>query len=61
MIRFMLGQGVVHVLMLTAHGHVHPISGSRCRSWGALWLTVLPEGSTCPLGEAEVSRGGRAL
>jgi hypothetical protein len=28
---------------------------------GGPWLTVLPEGSTCPLGEVEVSWGGRAL
>jgi hypothetical protein len=31
------------------------ISGSKCLNWGPLWLPVLPEGSTCPSGEAEVS------
>jgi hypothetical protein len=50
-----VGQGVVPMLLLTMHGHVRPISRSGCRGWGGLWLTVLPEGSTCPLGEAEVS------
>jgi hypothetical protein len=53
----MLGQGVVLVLLLTVHGHVHPIGGRGCHGWGALWLLVLPEGSTCPSGEAEVREG----
>jgi hypothetical protein len=57
----MLGQGVIPVLLLTVHGHVRSIGGSRCRGWGGPWLPVLPEGSTCPLDEAEVRRGGRAL
>jgi hypothetical protein len=30
----MLSQGVVPVLLLTVHGHVYPIDGSECRSWG---------------------------
>jgi hypothetical protein len=51
----MLGQGVVPALLLIVHGHVRPIGGSGCRGWGALWLLVLPEGSTCPSGEAGVS------
>jgi hypothetical protein len=46
------------MLLLIVHGHVHPIDGSKCRSWGPLWLPVLLEGSTCPLGEAETRRGG---
>jgi hypothetical protein len=34
----------------------HPfIGGSKCRDWGPPWLPVLPEGSTGPSGEAEVS------
>jgi hypothetical protein len=58
----MSSQGMVPVLLLTVHGHVHPIDGSECRSWGPPWLPVLPEGSTCPSGEAETRyRGGRAL
>jgi hypothetical protein len=57
----MLGQGVVPVLLLTVHGHVRPIDGSGCHNWGPPLLPVLPEGSTCPSGEAEVRRGGRAL
>jgi hypothetical protein len=51
----MLGQGVVPVLLLNVHGHVHPIGGSGCHGWGSLWLTALPEGHMCPSGEAEVS------
>jgi hypothetical protein len=54
----MSGQSVVPVLLLTVHGHVHPINGSECRSWGPPWLPVLLEGSTCPSGEAETRRGG---
>jgi hypothetical protein len=57
----MLAQGVVLVFLLTVHGHVRPIGWSRCHGWGPPWLPVLPEGSTCPLGEAEVCRGGQAL
>jgi hypothetical protein len=57
----MLGQGVVLVLLLAVHGHVHPIGGSECRGWGPPCLPILPEGSTCRSGEVEVRRGGRAL
>jgi hypothetical protein len=28
-------QGVVPMLLLIVHGHVHPIDGSECRSWEA--------------------------
>jgi hypothetical protein len=28
---------------------------SGCCGWGSPWLTVLPEGYTCPSGEIEVS------
>jgi hypothetical protein len=35
-------------------GHVHPIGRNGCRGWGPPWLPVLPEGSTCLSGEAEV-------
>jgi hypothetical protein len=38
--------------LLTMHGHVRPIGGL-----GPPWLTVLPEGSMCLLGEAEASWG----
>jgi hypothetical protein len=51
----MLDQGVIPMLLLTVHGHVRPIDGSGCHGFEAPWLTVLPEGSTCPSGEAEVS------
>jgi hypothetical protein len=51
----MLGQGMVFMLLLTVHGHVHPIDGSGCCGWGSPWLTVLPKGYKCPLGEVEVS------
>jgi hypothetical protein len=57
----MLGQGVILVLLLTMHGHVHPIGGSGCRGLAPPWLAVLPEGSMCPSSEAEVSRGVQAL
>jgi hypothetical protein len=30
----------------------------RAPCWGPLWLPVLPEGFTCPLGEAEMHHGG---
>jgi hypothetical protein len=46
------------MLLFTVHGHVRPIGGSGCCGWGPPWLPVLLEGSTCPLGEAEVRRGG---
>jgi hypothetical protein len=45
------------VLLFTVYGHVRPISGSGCRGWGPPWLPILPEGSTCPSGEAEVRQG----
>jgi hypothetical protein len=51
----MLDQGMVPVLLLTVHGHVHPIGGSRCLGWGPPWLTTWPEGSMCPSGKADVS------
>jgi hypothetical protein len=46
------------MLLLTMHGHVHPIDGSECRSWGPSWIPVLLEGSTCPSGEAKTRCGG---
>jgi hypothetical protein len=55
-----LSQGVVLVLLFAMRGHVRPIGGNGCRGWGSPWLTILPEGYTCPSGEAEVSRGGWA-
>jgi hypothetical protein len=48
-------------LGLTAHCHVRPIGRSGCRGSPPPWLTVLPEGSTCPSGEEKVSWGGWAL
>jgi hypothetical protein len=51
----MLSQRVVPVLMLTMHDHVRPIGGSECHGWGSPWLTILPEGYTCPSSKAEVS------
>jgi hypothetical protein len=53
----MSSQGVVPVLLVTMHGHVHPIDGSECRSWGPPWLPVLPKVFTCLSGEVEVRRG----
>jgi hypothetical protein len=66
MTRVMSGQGVVPVLLLTVHGHVHPIDSSKCHSQGPPWLPVLPAGSTCPLGKAKtchrgLRRGGEML
>jgi hypothetical protein len=58
MTEVMSSQGVVLVLMLTVHVHVHTIDGSECRSWEPPWLPVLPEGSTCPSGEAETHHEG---
>jgi hypothetical protein len=40
---------------------LRPIGGSGRRDWGSAWLTVLPEGYTCPSGGVKVSHGGRAL
>jgi hypothetical protein len=54
----MSSQGVVPMPLLTVHGHVHHVDGSEYRSWGAPWLPILPKGSTCPSGEAEMRRGG---
>jgi hypothetical protein len=34
MTRVMLGQGMVPMLLLTVHGHICPIGGSRCRGLG---------------------------
>jgi hypothetical protein len=56
----MSSQGVVLVPLLTVHGHIHHVDGSEYRSWGPLWLLVLPEDSTCPSGKAETHRGGWA-
>jgi hypothetical protein len=61
MTRVTLSQNVVLVLLFVVRGHIRPIGGSGRRGWGSLWLTVLPEGYTCPSGEAEGSREGRAL
>jgi hypothetical protein len=36
-------------------------SPGRVSWWGPPWLPALPEGSTCPSGEAEVCHEGRAL
>jgi hypothetical protein len=52
----MLGQGVVPVLLLTVHGHVHPIGGSGCRGWGAPVAPRLTRGFHVSLG-----RGGSGL
>jgi hypothetical protein len=41
MIGIVSSQGVVPVLLLTMHGHVHPVDGSHYRSWGPPWLLVL--------------------
>jgi hypothetical protein len=49
---------MVPVLLLTVRGHVHHVDGSEYHSWGPPWLPVLPEGSTCPSGEAETRCGG---
>jgi hypothetical protein len=49
------------VPLFVVHGHIRPIGGSGCHDWGSLWLIILPEGYTCPSGEAEVNRGGQAL
>jgi hypothetical protein len=51
----MLGQGMVPVLLSTMHGHVRPIAWERVPQLGAPWLPVLPEGSMCLSGKAEVS------
>jgi hypothetical protein len=56
MIRVMLGQGVVPVLMLTAHGHVRPISVSGCCGWGGPMAHCLARGFHVSLG-----RGGSKL
>jgi hypothetical protein len=48
---------MVSVPLLTVHGHVHHVDGVST-VLGAPWLPVLPEGSTCPSGEAKTSRGG---
>jgi hypothetical protein len=56
--RVISSQGMVLVLLLTVHGHVHRVDGSEYHSWGPSWLPVLPKGSTCPSGEAEMCRGG---
>jgi hypothetical protein len=53
----MSSQGVVPVPLLTVHGHVHHADRASTVV-GAPWLSVLPEGSTCPSGEAEMRRGG---
>jgi hypothetical protein len=54
----MSSQGMVPVLLLTVHCHVHPIDRSECRSWRPPWLPVLPKGSTCLSGEVEMRHGG---
>jgi hypothetical protein len=56
----MLGQGVIPVLLLTVHVMSVPSAGAGI-AVGAPMAPVLTEGSTCPLGEVEVHRGGRAL
>jgi hypothetical protein len=50
-------QVVVPVSLLTVHGHVH-VDGASTLVGGPLWLPALPEGSTCPSGEAETRRRG---
>jgi hypothetical protein len=40
MTEVMSSQGMVPMLQLTVHGHVHLIDGSKCHSWGPSWLLV---------------------
>jgi hypothetical protein len=48
-----------------AHVHYARSRPSHRQEWvpwlGALWLLVLPEGSTCPSGEVEVRQEGQVL
>jgi hypothetical protein len=46
----MLSQGVVPVLLLTMHGHVHPIGGSGCHGWGVPMAHRLARGLHVSLG-----------
>jgi hypothetical protein len=61
MTEVMSSQGVVPVLLLTVHGHVHHVDGSEYCGRGPPWLPVLPEGSTCPSGEAETGHVGSGI
>jgi hypothetical protein len=49
----MLGQGVVPMLLLTMHGHVHPIGGSGCRGLGVPMARRLARGLYVSLGRDE--------
>jgi hypothetical protein len=53
----MLSQGMVLVPLLTVHVYVYHVDGAST-VLGAPWLPILPEGSTCPSGEAETWHGG---
>jgi hypothetical protein len=57
MTRVMSSQDVVLMPLLTVHGHVHHVDGATS-VLGAPVAPVLPEGSTCPSGEAETRRRG---
>jgi hypothetical protein len=53
----MSSQGVVLVPLLTMHDYDHHVDGAST-VLGAPWLPILPKGSTCPSGEAEMCYGG---
>jgi hypothetical protein len=59
MTRVISSQGVVFVFLLTVHGHFYHVDGASS-VLGALWLSALPKGYTCPSGEAKnMQRGVR--
>jgi hypothetical protein len=57
-VRATLGQGMVPVLLLAMHGHVHPISGSRCHDWGVPVAHCLAKGSHVSLGRGKSNPRG---
>jgi hypothetical protein len=53
-------QGTVFMFLLTMHGHFYHVDGASS-VLGALWLSALPKGYTCPSGEAKTCSGGSGI
>jgi hypothetical protein len=61
MTRVISCQGMFPVLLLTVHGHIRPIGGSRAPWLGVPVAYRLPRGLRVSLGQGGSKLGGRAL
>jgi hypothetical protein len=61
MTRVMSSQGVVPVLLLTMHGHIHHVDGSEFRSWGPCGSPSCLSVPRAPRARRERATGGQVL